>query len=49
MIDLLEKVRDHLRCTSCGESMDAEDNDPWVLLLTSHYCPPQWPLNASHI
>jgi hypothetical protein len=46
MIDLLDGLRDRLRCTFCGESMDAEGNDPWELLLTSHYCPPQWPLNS---
>jgi hypothetical protein len=30
---------DRLRCASCGESMDAQGNDPWELLFSSHYCP----------
>jgi Fe2+ or Zn2+ uptake regulation protein len=49
MIDLLRSIRDHLQCTSCGESIDVEGNDPWELLLTSHYCPPQWSLDAPEV
>jgi hypothetical protein len=47
MIDLLEGIRDRLRCTFCGEAMDAEGNDPWELLLTSHYCPAEVPFGRS--
>jgi hypothetical protein len=38
-IDLRAGIEDQLRCVACGEWIDAQGNDPWDLLLTSHYCP----------
>jgi hypothetical protein len=39
--------RPSLRCSFCGESIEAQGNDPYEMLLTAHYCPPQTSYQAA--
>jgi hypothetical protein len=45
--DLMNWENTHFWCAMCGEPMEARGFDPYELLRTTHYCPPQRSLEVT--